>query len=70
MIISKRPRKDCLGCKCNDNNNFCQLGYQIGHKTIIAGVTKMIPIEPCPKPLTNKDWLAARKYFKAPIYGG
>ena len=60
MKMSKKPRKDCLGCKCSEER-FCQLCYKIDHKSIIIGITKPIPIEPCPKPLTIKDWFLARK---------
>lgn len=63
MVISKKPRKDCLGCLCSEER-FCQLGYDIKHQTLHSlGFTKPVPMEPCPKPLTGKDWLKARKEF-------
>jgi len=60
MKVSKRIRKDCLGCKCSETFG-CQLKYKTTTKSIIIGITKRVPLECCPKPLTNRDWLKARE---------
>lgn len=65
MKMSKHIRKNCLGCKCAEDYG-CQLDYDtkvvstIPNSSDWIGITNRIPLEYCPKPLTNKDWLIAR----------
>lgn len=66
MKMSRKPRKRCLGCKCLEQRPlFCQLGYEIKSDTSElgpqwAGISYPVPKDPCPKPMTNKDWITAR----------
>lgn len=68
MKMSKKPRKDCLGCKC-DEEYGCQLGYETTTEDMnVAGfgaIFKRVPLEPCPKPKTNYQWIKARRIYRA-----
>jgi len=63
MEMSQKSRKSCLGCRCFSYTvNSCQLGYDIKLVDLYApGINQPVPTEPCPKPLTNSDWLKARR---------
>ena len=63
--MSKKIRKNCDGCRCIADHR-CELGYKTKGKEIMTrtGITKPIPTEPCPKPLTYSDGSEARKHYK------
>lgn len=60
-ISQKRVCNDCVSSVFA--NERCELGYKI--KVVYFGYTAVnaIPLEPCPKPKTRKDWLEARKHY-------
>lgn len=39
---------------------WCSLGY----KTKLKNSLNMIPLEPCPKPMTNIEWCEAWEHFR------
>ena len=70
--MSKKARKNCNRCKCDQGRYDCELDYARKNKyyanpkiaQIMLGIEERIPTEPCPKPLTNNDWILARQQFK------
>jgi hypothetical protein len=54
-------KKTCFGCKAlynGKNIKHCILGYETG--TMIGAPQETLPVEPCPKPVTQKDWVIAK----------
>ena len=73
LKMSKKSRKNCQDCKCLEDSGiiYCQLGYIVINaphpstmQRFMQGIPNPTPTEPCPKPLTNKDWIKARQNFK------
>lgn len=70
MGMSKKPRKNCQNCKALSDvgNKFCLLRYSTKNKPhraeiqrLMMGIPNPCPNEPCPKPLTNKDFIRAKE---------
>jgi len=61
-------KKTCFGCKALNYKYIygvkqwhCRLGYENGE---MVGVPhEYLPVEPCPKPVTQKDWATAIATF-------
>jgi hypothetical protein len=58
-------KRTCFGCKSlshkyrkGDKESYCILGYETG---VMAGApNETLPVEPCPKPVAQKDWTIAK----------
>ena len=54
-------KKTCFGCKAlynGKNIKHCRLGYETGK--MVGCPNETLPVEPCPKPMTQKDWATAK----------
>ncbi len=59
VLGTLRIKKTCHGCKADDNRG-CLLGYKNENKTIkgFEGLSAgRIPLEVCPKPKTNDEYI-------------
>jgi len=61
-------KRTCFGCKALNYKYiygvkkwYCQLGYETGQ--MVGVPTEYLPVEPCPKPMTQKDWTTAKTSF-------
>ena len=50
-------KRTCFGCKALQSKG-CELGYETG--TMASDPNEQVPVEPCPKPMTQKDINTAR----------
>lgn len=62
-------KKTCFGCKALNyryihgvKQGYCQLEYEIG--TMRGVPHETLPVEPCPKPATIKDWAIAKTTWR------
>ena len=67
MIISQKRK--CIGCKASRpmGNGKCSLGYKIREdRPLFASQHHGLcfPLEPCPKPLTNSDYVFAWEVYR------
>lgn len=62
-------KRTCNGCKALAND-ICEFGYTVERVTAPSSVHSwssyyIRPFQECPKPKTNKEYLAVRKCIKA-----
>jgi len=62
-------KRTCFGCKALNykyihgvKEGYCQLGYETG--AMVNVPHEYLPVEPCPKPMTQKDWETAMTTFR------
>lgn len=70
MTKKLRLKKTCYGCRAMGSDSLgiplCSLGFQMGfNKARIQGLpSEPVPLEPCPKPRTHREWFDAEPKSK------
>lgn len=59
-MTTKRSCHNCKALASSSKGCYCMLGHEIHLVTYREDYTLYAPLEPCPKPVTNKAYIQAR----------